>query len=196
MTSSENAHETERPIDIDEFSDAKVYSTPVQKSLDEIMKIDNEDESLRRYKEALLGKDSGGVVVDASNPKNVIVKTLSLIIDDNVVHSVDLPTPDDFTLPIKEGCVYKIRFEFFVQREIVSGLKYLHKVSRLGIGVTKEVYMLGSFRPSKEKHECNTPAEEAPSGMLNRGKYRVRSLITDDDKNRWMEWTWYLEITK
>ena len=43
MTSSENAHETERPIDIDEFSDAKVYSTPVQKSLDEIMKIDNED---------------------------------------------------------------------------------------------------------------------------------------------------------
>lgn len=32
--------------------------------------------------------------------------------------------------------------------------------------------------------------------MLQRGKYRVRSLITDDDKNRWLEWVWHIEITK
>ena len=32
--------------------------------------------------------------------------------------------------------------------------------------------------------------------MMGRGKYRVRSLITDDDKNRWLEWTWCIDITK
>lgn len=34
---------------------------------------------------------------------------------------------------IKEGVSYKIRIEFIVQREIVHGLKYVQKTSKLGI---------------------------------------------------------------
>jgi Rho GDP-dissociation inhibitor len=34
------------------------------------------------------------------------------------------------------------------------------------------------------------------TGMLSRGKYKVRSLISDDDKNRWLEWAWTIEIGK
>lgn len=34
---------------------------------------------------------------------------------------------------IKEGVTYKIRIDFFVQREIVHGLKYVQKTSRLGV---------------------------------------------------------------
>lgn len=34
---------------------------------------------------------------------------------------------------IKEGVSYKIRIDFYVQREIVHGLKYIQKTSRLGV---------------------------------------------------------------
>lgn len=37
------------------------------------------------------------------------------------------------TFTIKEGVAYKIRIEFIVQREIVHGLKYVQKTSKLGI---------------------------------------------------------------
>lgn len=37
------------------------------------------------------------------------------------------------TFIIKEGVSYKIRIEFFVQREIVHGLKYIQKTYRLGV---------------------------------------------------------------
>jgi len=124
------------------------------------------------------------------------MRKLSLVSDGNVIRSVDLPANEDYTLTIKEGAVYKIRFEFNVQREITSGLRYMHKVNRLGVPVTKECTMLGSFGPSCELYVCDTSPEEAPSGMLARGKYRVRSLITDDDKNRYLEWTWHLDIAK
>jgi Rho GDP-dissociation inhibitor len=34
---------------------------------------------------------------------------------------------------IKEGVSYRIRIDFLVQREIVHGLKYVQKTSRLGV---------------------------------------------------------------
>jgi hypothetical protein len=40
---------------------------------------------------------------------------------------------------IKEGIHYKIRIDFFVQREIVTGLKYQQKIYRHGIQVEKMV---------------------------------------------------------
>jgi len=95
-----------------------------------------------------LPAEDGPIIVDPSNPNNVIVKRISLVVDGEVKHSMDLPgyfsensffvikfclASTDFTFSVKEGCAYKIRFEFHPQREIVSGLKYLHKVTRLGI---------------------------------------------------------------
>ena len=192
--------EGDSPIDVDDFTAETNYMVPAQKSVKELLEADTEDESLRKYKETLLGGgpllEGQKVIVDPDNPSNVIMKRISLIADGDVKHSMELPAPTDFTFAIKEGCTYKIRFEFYIQREIVSGLKLLHKVSRLGIGVTKEVYMLGSFGPKSELYVYDTPPEEAPSGMLSRGKYRVRSLISDDDKNRWLEWAWNIEIGK
>jgi Rho GDP-dissociation inhibitor len=38
--------------------------------------------------------------------------------------------------------------------------------------------------------------EEAPSGMLARGKYNVKSRFIDDDKVTHLEWSWVLEIKK
>lgn len=179
-------------INIDEFNQT-VYVPPAQKSVQEILEADNSDESLQRcfsreklhtsyfwcfrYKQKLLeGNTQGVVVVFPDNPLNVIVKKLSLIVDGNVVRSVDLPgvififfirpsnsilplksflpATEEFTLSLKEGCHYKIQLEFYVQREIVTGLKYLHKVSRLGVG-GKLVYkwFINVFKILNYSHE-------------------------------------------
>jgi len=34
---------------------------------------------------------------------------------------------------IKEGIQFRIRIDFIVQREIVTGLKYIQKTSRMGV---------------------------------------------------------------
>ena len=43
--------------------------------------------------------------------------------------------------------------------------------------------MVGSYAPKAEAHQYLTPFEDAPSGMLGRGTYRVTSCFTDDYKN-------------
>ncbi|XP_052362174.1 rho GDP-dissociation inhibitor 1-like, partial [Oncorhynchus keta] len=69
-----------------------------------------------------------------------------------------------------------------VNRDIVSGLKYVHLTYRKGIRVDKAVYMVGSYGPRVEEHEFMTPVEEAPKGMIVRGSYHIKSHFTDDDK--------------
>lgn len=56
------------------------YKAPAERSLEEIIAADQEDESLKKYKEALLGQATkGNVVVDESNPNRVLVKSLTLL---------------------------------------------------------------------------------------------------------------------
>ena len=56
--------------------------------------------------------------------------------------------------------------------------------------------MVGSYGPKTEAQVFITPEETAPSGMISRGKYNVKSKFTDDDKNIYLEWEWTLEIKK
>ena len=56
--------------------------------------------------------------------------------------------------------------------------------------------MVGSYGPKSEAHEFKTPQDEAPSGLIQRGSYRVKSKFTDDDKNIILEWDWTLEVKK
>lgn len=62
--------------------------------------------------------------------------------------------------------------------------------------VDRDVFMVGSYAPRAEEYEVVTPAEEAPRGWLARGSYRVRSLVTDDDKMEHLSWEWGLCIKK
>jgi len=39
----------------------------------------------------------------------------------------------DASFTIAEGCFYQLRISFYVQREIVTGLKYLQQSYRAGI---------------------------------------------------------------
>ncbi len=50
--------------------------------------------------------------------------------------------------------------------------------------------MLGSYGPKAESQSAMTPLEEAPSGMLARGTYTVKSKFIDDDNESHLAWEW------
>uniref|UniRef100_A0A1I8PAB4 Rho GDP-dissociation inhibitor 3 n=1 Tax=Stomoxys calcitrans TaxID=35570 RepID=A0A1I8PAB4_STOCA len=180
------------------------YQPPPEKTIEEIMAADQEDESLRRYKEQLLGEaQAEKIIVDPNDERKVLVKKLALVSEGRPDMELDL-TGDLTQLKkqvfvIKEGVQYKVRIDFIVQREIVHGLKYVQKTYRLGVPdlvVDKMTHMVGSYPPKKEMQCYITPNEEAPSGMMARGTYSVSSLFTDDDKHNHLKWEWTFEIKK
>lgn len=99
-------------------------------------------------------------------------------------------------ITIKDGIQYRLRINFFVQRDIVTGLKFVQKISRHGVKVVKASNMVGSYAPKADIQSYTTPIEEMPSGMLSRGTYTVKSLFTDDDNNEHLKWEWSFELRK
>jgi len=202
MSEAENPAVEAVAGDVDQLSLDANYKPPPQKSINEILEADKEDESLRRYKEALLGGAASGanLIVEPNDPRKVIVKKLALVVDGMPDKELDLTS--DLTklkeqkFKIKEGVFYKIRIDFIVQREIVHGLKYVQKTYRKGIPVDTMTHMVGSYGPKVEIQSYTTPQEEAPSGMLYRGDYSISSNFTDDDKNVHLKWEWKFEICK
>uniref|UniRef100_A0A2K5DIR6 Rho GDP-dissociation inhibitor 1 n=1 Tax=Aotus nancymaae TaxID=37293 RepID=A0A2K5DIR6_AOTNA len=129
------------------------YKPPAQKSIQEIQELDKDDESLRKYKEALLGR----VAVSADpNVPNVVVTGLTLVCRSFKKQSFVL----------KEGVEYRIKISFRVNREIVSGMKYIQHTYRKGVKIDKTDYMVGSYGPRAEEYEFLTPVEEAPKGPI------------------------------
>lgn len=59
--------------------------------------------------------------------------------------------------------------------------------------------MLGSFAPQAATHDVTFPRhgwDEAPSGMLSRGKYTAVSKFIDDDKQNHLEYEYCFAIKK
>lgn len=196
MAGSAKLSDAESLADVNELS-LLAYRPPAPKSVREILDADAGDESLRRYKESLLGHEADNVVVDASDARVVILKKITLVTEGRDDITLDInDTFKDISFKIKEGIFFQLRFSFYVQREMVTGLHYFHTISRHGIPVIKEKLMVGSYAPKKELIEYTTPPEEAPAGILWRGKYKVHSKLTDDYKTVFAKWDWTLEISK
>ncbi|XP_075911736.1 rho GDP-dissociation inhibitor 1-like isoform X2 [Petromyzon marinus] len=160
--------------------------------------MDTEDESLRKYKEKLLG---GGAVTHDPSVPNLQVTRLTLICSTapeplTLDLTGDLEAFKKQAFVLKEGVEYRIKISFKVNREIVSGLRYIQHTHRKGVKVDKANYMVGSYGPRVAEHEFVTPPEEAPRGMLARGNYSLRSQFTDDDKTDHLSWEWNLKIHK
>ncbi|NXO70683.1 GDIR3 inhibitor, partial [Phainopepla nitens] len=183
---------------------ALAYKTPEKKSLQEIQELDPGDESLRKYKQALLGAIPAAV--DASVP-NVQVTRLTLMCEQapgpiTMDLTGDLEELRGRAFVLKEGVDYRVKVSFKVRR--VRGVLCPlagHGPAALTPrgpqpGVDRDVFMVGSYAPRAEEYEVVTPAEEAPRGWLARGSYRVRSLVTDDDKTEHLSWEWGLCIKK
>jgi len=186
-----------KQLAIDEKDDeSSKYKAPAEKSIAELQQLDADDEALRRYKESLLG--SGASTGDS---RRVVVSKIEL-------HSPDLKNPLSLDLTqaaeelkkqsfkIKEGSEYHLVFFFNVNNEIVSGLRFNQVVKRKGIAVDKTDVMVGSYAPKAEEYSYKTDVEEAPSGIIARGKYNVKSKFIDDDKKEHAVWEWNFEIAK
>jgi len=178
------------------------YKAPAMKTVEELEQLDQEDESLRKWKESL-GLKAGATAAGASGAgPNVVVESLSMEITgrDSVV--LDLTDKEKIgtykknPIIVKEGVEYRLKIQFRVNHQVVSGLKYLHVVKRKGIKVEKKEEMIGSYGPNEKAHERTFPPEEAPSGLLARGVYDIRSRFIDDDNNTHLEWDWALAIRK
>uniref|UniRef100_A0ABI7WMX6 Rho GDP dissociation inhibitor gamma n=1 Tax=Felis catus TaxID=9685 RepID=A0ABI7WMX6_FELCA len=187
-----------RQLSPDEALDEAVpeYRAPGRKSLQEIQQLDPDDESLVKYKRALLGPLPP--LVDPSLP-NVQVTRLTLMSEQapgpiTMDLTGELAALKNQVFVLKEGVDYKVKITFKVNKEIVSGLKCLHHTYRQGLRVDKAVYMVGSYGPSAQEYEFVTPVEEVPRGALVRGAYVVTSFFTDDDRTDHMSWEWGLHI--
>lgn len=70
----------------------------------------------------------------------------------------------DHVVTLKEGSSYRIKLEFYVQRDIISGLRFVQSSYKGPIRTDKSVYMLGSRAPKGELQEYTSEKEITPSG--------------------------------
>jgi len=186
------------------------YQIGEKKSVEEYKKMDEDDESLQRYK-AALGLDSNSLK-NKGDPND---KRLVIITEMRIKFHPDTKTQDvirsfaqkgseqklkDDPFTLKENTKYRIVVKFKCQHEIITGLKLQNMVFKKGIRVHKESIMLGSYPPSAtDIREVVIPKndwEEAPGGMLGRGNYKGKHKFIDDDGNVHLEYEYALNIVK
>lgn len=174
------------------------YKPGEKKTLEELAQLDAQDESLRKWKESLGLK--GGAAAGAG--PNVVILHMAMEVVDRTDVKLDLSSAEstqglkDKPIIIKEGIEYRLKVSFKVNHDVVSGLKYLHVVKRKGIKVDKMEEMIGSYGPAPTPYEKKFLLEEAPSGMLARGTYDVKSKFIDDDGTCHLEFAWSFSIKK
>ncbi|XP_057462091.1 rho GDP-dissociation inhibitor 1-like [Actinidia eriantha] len=169
-----------------------------QFTIKEQLEKDKDDESLRKWKEQLLGSVDINSIGETLEPE---VKILSLAIKSSGRPDIFLPVPESgnpkglwFTL--KEGSRYSLKFAFQVSNNIVSGLKYTNTVWKTGVKVDSTKEMLGMFSPQLEPYTHEMPEETTPSGFFARGTYSARTKFLDDDNKCYLEINYTFDIRK
>ena len=177
------------------------------KNVSELMSMDTEDESLRKYKESLLGSAARGDLGDVSDPRKLIVEEFRVVFapeEDQPDLVFNLSTPEGLAklategMTMKEGSKFKFKITFRVQHEIIAGIKFVNKVKAM-MGTEKDELVIGSYPPSSEPHKFEFPKwdyNEAPKGMMLRGKYKVSNQFIDSDKVKHLEFEYELNIVK
>eukprot|EP00158_Paraphelidium_tribonemae_P000941 Partr_v1_DN23736_c0_g3_i1_m53097 putative Rho GDP dissociation inhibitor (GDI) len=175
------------------------YKAPAQKTMEEMKNLDQDDESLQKWKESLL---KNATASPKDDPRKVVVLSLAMEVEGRPDVTLDLSTPEGLEvtktspITIKEGVDYRMKVKFRVQHDVISGLKYLHVVKRKGLKVDKAEEMIGSYAPNATPYEKKFVPEQAPGGMIARGTYTVKSKFTDDDGTSHLEWEWQFQIKK
>ncbi|XP_021757893.1 rho GDP-dissociation inhibitor 1-like [Chenopodium quinoa] len=167
-------------------------------SIRQHLEKDKDDESLRKWKEQLLGQVDFNSGEETLEPE---VKILSLTIISPGREDIVLPLPESgdpkglwFTL--KEGSPYNLRFCFQVTNNIVSGLRYTNTVWKTGLKVDSTKEMIGTFSPQLEPYTHEMPEETTPSGFFARGSYSAKSKFLDDDNKCYLEIKYTFDIQK
>ncbi|KAM1002938.1 hypothetical protein ACFX2I_003325 [Malus domestica] len=136
-----------------------------------LLEKDKDDESLRKWKKQLLGSVDLSAVGGSKEPE---VRVLSLTIVYQGQPDLVLPIPltrkpKSSLFTLKEGCQYRIKFTFFVSKNIVSGLKYTNTVWKTDVRVDNSKRMLGTFSPQEEPYINETAEDTVPASIFARG---------------------------
>lgn len=109
---------------------------------------DQNDESLQKWK-ASLGLGQGKDISDPNDPRKCIILSLGLEVEGRPDIIIDLRAPgalealESKPFTIKEGARFRMKAQFKVQHEILAGLKYLQKVTRMGVSDKLQEMMVG-----------------------------------------------------
>lgn len=162
-------------------------------SVEELLQKDSDDAAMARYKASLLGAAGGGAAGSTdghprarfpSDPRIVVLDSLRIETDEErppIV--VDLNDRALKSKPhvLREGAQFSVVLGFYVQHDLVTGLRWTSSVYKYGVCVDKVSEMLGSFAPSNRLITHRLPEEEAPAGILARGSFTAKAKLTDDD---------------
>lgn len=175
------------------------YVAPKKVTVGELLEKDQDDESLKRYKEALLGSGA-----EAADPNSKHVEILEL--------RVKVPGVDDIIVPVRTeeerlkaknnpyslvgGSSYHLEIVFRVQKDVVSGLKYMQFVYKHGFRVDKDEVMVGSYAPKSDVYTFLLPAQTVPTGLLAYGTYKAKSRFLDDDGTNHLTFEYSFKIVK
>ncbi|KAK4494137.1 hypothetical protein PRZ48_014435 [Zasmidium cellare] len=174
-----------------------------KKTIDEYQQLDQNDESLRKWKESL-GIGSGTPIANASDKRRVVILSLGLEVEGRSDIIIDLQKPGaledlkNHPFTIKEGAVFRMKVRFQVQHQVLSGLKYVQVVKRMGVK-QKMQEMIGSYSPNttdKTEYEKKFEPDTAPSGMVGRGHYNAVSKFVDDDNQDHLSFEWSFDVKK
>ncbi|KAL3517723.1 hypothetical protein ACH5RR_020312 [Cinchona calisaya] len=195
---SDDEEEDHTKIDDDDGGKIASFVPGPLLSLKEQIEKDKEDESLRRWKEKLLGcleSDFNGQM-----EPEVKFHSIGILSSDFGEINTPLPVIEDQSKPVlftlKEGSEYRLKLTFSVLHNIVSGLAYTNTVWKGGMEVDQSKGMLGTFAPQREPYVHTLEEETTPSGVLARGKYTAKLRFEDDDRRCHMELNYAFEISK
>ncbi len=132
-----------------------------QVPLKEQLEKDKEDESLRRWKEQLLGYAASlDTIGDGFHSDHPEVKVSGLGISAKGREELELPlplttttsTPQGHAFSLKEASHYQLKFIFTVRNNIISGLTCINTVWKAGIMVQEMRPVLGTFALQQEPY--------------------------------------------
>ncbi|KAJ0988967.1 hypothetical protein J5N97_007323 [Dioscorea zingiberensis] len=182
LCSADNNDEDDAEEDEEEDKNLQVPLGP-QVPLKEQLEMDKDDESLRRWKEQLLGSVDFSDVGDVAEPE-VKIESLTIVTPGRpelVLPIPFVPSAKGYAFTLKDGSRYRLKFSFTVANNIVSGLRYTNTVWKTGVRVENTKVMLGTFSPQKEPYVYELEEETTPSGIFARGSYSAKTKFVDDD---------------
>jgi Rho GDP-dissociation inhibitor len=187
--------------------DKAVYGRASIRDIKSLLEKDAEDASLVKYKESLLGAAAHGDVGDSTDPRRMYVTEFAVIFAPEegrpeIVHKLDtdqgIAKLTAEGIKMKEGCKFKFRVSFRVNHDILAGMKFTNTVSTTLMN-DEETLMIGTYPPAATPHTFEFPRfgyNEAPAGMLFRGKYKVKNAFRDSDAVKYLEFGYELTIAK
>ncbi|KAJ7552215.1 hypothetical protein O6H91_06G046300 [Diphasiastrum complanatum] len=188
----------------DSGDDEGVKLWPLVPLIEKLERV-KDDESLRNWKEQLLGSlylDPPGEDVEPE----VILTDIKIVCEgrDDIIIPLPLTTNlkghiqerKRHLFSLKEGSRYRLTFTFFVRHNLVPGLTFINTVWKNGLKVDHSKVMLGTFSPHLKPYIHSMEEDITPTGILVRGAYTAKTKFVDDDKRCHFELNYSFEIRR